>query len=305
MMQMTRKGIDHAYTSLVGLSVGDAFGEACSYGFQHVRDRLTQEGLATHSWCYTDDTELAIAIYEMLAQAGEIRQDTLARLMAERYRKDPDRGYGKMARMILRGIANGDDWRTLSSGTFSGGSMGNGAAMRSAPLGSYFSDDFEILVSQAAASAQISHYHQEGVAGAIAVALASGAATRFKDESPTSVADDIIHIVLKYTPQSETRTQLQRALAFPADTNPAVVTQAVGNGFQVTSQDTVPFCVWNACRNIDNYREAILSTIEVGGDCDTNGAIVGGIVSCFTGIDGIPRDWVNRCERLDIAPLWP
>ena len=115
--------------------------------------------------------------------------------------------------------------------------------------------------------------------------------------------DDIIHIVLKYTPQSETRKQLQRALDFPADTHSAIVTQAVGNGFQVTSQDTVPFCVWNACRNIDNYREAILSTIEVGGDCDTNCAIVGGIVSCFNGIDGIPRDWVSRCEKLDIVVL--
>ena len=48
----------------------------------------------------------------------------------------------------------------------------------------------------------------------------------------------------------------------------------------------------------DLEEEALLSTIEVGGDCDTNAAIVGGVVAAFTGSEGIPEDWRLAREGL-------
>jgi ADP-ribosylglycohydrolase len=53
-----------------------------------------------------------------------------------------------------------------------------------------------------------------------------------------------------------------------------------------------------ACRSIGDYREALLATIEVGGDCDTNAAIVGGIVTGYAGRDAIPGDWLRAREEL-------
>jgi len=41
--------------------------------------------------------------------------------------------------------------------------------------------------------------------------------------------------------------------------------------------------------------EAITKTITAGGDCDTNAAIVGGIVALACGLHGIPEAW--RQER--------
>ncbi|MGD7652056.1 MAG: ADP-ribosylglycohydrolase family protein, partial [Verrucomicrobiales bacterium] len=38
-----------------------------------------------------------------------------------------------------------------------------------------------------------------------------------------------------------------------------------------------------------------------GGDCDTNCAIVGGIVSAFSGASGIPADWLAAREPLPLT----
>lgn len=53
------------------------------------------------------------------------------------------------------------------------GSMGNGAAMRVAPIGAYFADDLDKVLSHARASAEVTHGHREGIAGAMATAVAS------------------------------------------------------------------------------------------------------------------------------------
>ena len=57
----------------------------------------------------------------------------------------------------------------------------------------------------------------------------------------------------------------------------------LGNGSLVTAPDTVPFCVWMAAHHLDRFVDALGKTISVGGDCDTNAAIVGGIVALSAG----------------------
>ena len=72
-------------------------------------------------------------------------------------------------------------------------------------------------------------------------------------------------------------------------TQPKQVAAELGNGFQVTAQDTVQFCLWVAAHNPRNFVKALSQAIGVGGDCDTNAAIVGGIVALSAGRKAIPR----------------
>jgi ADP-ribosylglycohydrolase len=67
----------------------------------------------------------------------------------------------------------------------------------------------------------------------------------------------------------------------------------------VTAPDTVPFAVWCAARHLDNFRDAMVSTVTGDGDCDTNCAIVGGIVVLYSGRDSIPAEWQAARERFD------
>ena len=83
----------------------------------------------------------------VLKSHGFIEQDALAKRFARRFERDPERGYGKMTRIQMREIMAGAKWRDTAANAFGGqGSMGNGSAMRVAPLGAYFADDLERCV---------------------------------------------------------------------------------------------------------------------------------------------------------------
>ena len=81
----------------------------------------------------------------------------------------------------------------------------------------------------------------------------------------------------------------------------SAVINAVGNGSNVTAQDTVPFVLWSAATSLGNYEEALWQTVSALGDMDTNCAMVGGIVALYAGVDAIPIEWRKSREPL---PEW-
>ena len=76
------------------------------------------------------------------------------------------------------------------------------------------------------------------------------------------------------------------------------VTREIGNGSQIVSYDTVPFVIWAAARHLDNFEDAMWTTVSSFGDVDTTCAMVGGIVSQRVGKDQIPDQWVKFREPL-------
>jgi ADP-ribosylglycohydrolase len=99
--------VEWARLSLEGLAIGDAFGEMLAYNCALARQRVEQ-GLIAGPWFHTDDTEMALSIFEVLQHHGRIVSDELAWRFAERFRKDPDRGYGAMTAKILRSVLAGE-----------------------------------------------------------------------------------------------------------------------------------------------------------------------------------------------------
>jgi ADP-ribosylglycohydrolase len=292
--------LERAFLSLEGLAIGDAFGERLAYGCANARERV-ERGLPGGPWFHTDDTEMALSIFEVLKYCGHIDPNELAMRFSERFRRDPERGYGNMARRILRDILAGEPWPQVSAAAFGGvGSMGNGGAMRVAPLGAYFSDDLDVcLRAEAVLSAAVTHAHPEGKAGAVAIAVAAAMAWRLRGRPKDEAAAEMLREVYERTPDGETRVGIARAQKLPPFTSPHIAARHLGNGSAVTAPDTVPFVVWSAARNLDDYREALISTVVADGDCDTNCAMVGGIVALYVGREGIPADWREARERFD------
>src|SRR5579884_2550114 len=155
-----------ALLTLDGLAVGDAFGEQF-FGTGVVR--VATRELPPMPWRWTDDTAMALGIMEELLRVGHIEKDALARVFARRWHEEPARGYGATSYRILEAIHHGAPWWTVSRNAFGReGSKGNGGAMRVAPLGAWFAEDLEAVVHEARASAEPTHAHYEGQAGAIA-----------------------------------------------------------------------------------------------------------------------------------------
>ncbi|HUE72101.1 MAG TPA: ADP-ribosylglycohydrolase family protein [Pirellulaceae bacterium] len=285
-----------ARLALDGLSVGDAFGQQFFADLPH---EIATRTPPLPPWQYTDDTEMALAIFEVLSQCAAIDQDRLARQFARRYMLDAGRGYGAGARMILQDIADGSPWYVACRQIFGGqGSLGNGAAMRVAPLGAYFAADVPHVIDQAAASAEVTHAHPEGIAGAVAVALAAAWATRRAAGGESDSGQQMLMHVLAHTPDSAVRRGIEQALAIPLEEWEFNAASALGNGSQITAADTVPFCLWCAAAHVDSYSDALWAAVRVGGDIDTNAAIVGGIVALAVGREGIPVEWLRAREGL-------
>jgi len=298
--------LGRALLSLHGLAIGDGIGEMMFSRPDKAHRMITENDLPAGPWWHTDDTEMAISIVEVLRLLGSIDQDALARQFAWRYEREPDRGYGSGARQQLRMMIGGIEWRVTSRDAFSGqGSMGNGSAMRVAPVGAWFADDLDRVAKQARASAMVTHMHSEGVAGAIAVAVAAAMAWRLRDNTSQDAGVEFLNEVHKHTPDGETRRGIAHAFQIRQLDSPQPAARLLGNGSGVTCPDTVPFALWAAAKFLRKYREAIAATASAGGDVDTNCAIVGGIVALSAGWEGLPQIWIQEMEKLPFQQAKP
>ena len=298
---MNDERLQRAREALEGLSVGDALGDQF---FMHADIALSMIGnraLPKEPWRYTDDTNMALSIYQILRQYGEISQDALASSFAKHYHAS--RGYGPAMHRVMEQINEGIPWQQVAGNLFDGqGSYGNGAAMRVAPLGAYFADDLDKVVEQARLSAEITHSHPEAIAGAIAIAIATAYAWLFQDMNHLPDRHEFLNQVLKHIPDSEVKSGIRRARDLSPTTTVDHAAAILGNGYKVTAQDTVPFALWSAANFLDQYEEAFWNTVSVLGDRDTNCAIVGAIVAATTGINPFPvADWITMREPL---PGW-
>lgn len=281
---------------LEGVALGDAFGELYSYFAYEVRERVAN-GLVDCRWRYTDDTIMSLGVLECLARFGEINQEVLAWIFARRFQQDTERGYGKMARRILKAIGEGESWERYSKEAFQGGSMGNGAAMRVTPIGAWFRNDFNKLVEQAKLSAQVTHWHHEGQIGAVAVAIATAGAINTRSLTIEKAKAQIAQNLREYLDESEVKIKVLRALEMD-DFPPLEASRELGAGQQILAQDTVPFAIWCALHSFDNFQEAMFCAVEPNGDCDTVAAITGGIVTARLGKNSLPSSWLKHREPL-------
>src|SRR5262245_22001769 len=234
--------LDRALVSLDGLSVGDALGETC---FSFLRTRFDRQ-LPPAPWRWTDDTEMALSIVAVLKQHGQIEQDALAASFAGHFHQS--RGYGRaMYFLLLPALRGGRPWHLAARDLFAGeGSLGNGAAMRVAPVGAYFADDLQRAAAEAVRSAEVTHAHPEAAAGAVAVTIAAALAWQWRgrETSPRQLLKE----VLPFVPDSEVRAGLERALGLSPYVSLQEAVTVLGCGQRVTCMDTVPCCVRNGAQ---------------------------------------------------------
>lgn len=288
--------IKNAKRALDGIALGDCFGQTFFVSEEEACRRIRDRKILNEPWHFTDDTVMAIGIYRILEKYGKINQDELAEVFARNYALDWHRGYGATAHSILRSIGEGENWRETASSAFDGmGSMGNGGAMRVAPIGAYFADDMDKVLFNARASAEVTHAHVEGITGAMAVAAASALLLNKKLGGYSGEGEDFLRDVAEKLPESDTKYKILCAAAMKKESNIDYVVSVLGNGLKLTSQDTVPFCLWCAAYFYTSLEEALWTAVSALGDRDTICAIVGGMVSLYA--DEIPQQWLDCMEH--------
>jgi poly(ADP-ribose) glycohydrolase ARH3 len=275
---------------LLGLAVGDALG---AHFEGQSADFITRRYLKTSDlivdpppgelW-YTDDTQMAIGVAETLIECGVINDDEICRRFAANY--VPQRGYGRGARIVLKAMAEGGDHKFLAANSFPGGSFGNGAAMRVAPVGLMYRHDHTALWEQAKLSALPTHVHPLGIEGAQVLALAVALASTIDG----FVREFFFAALAERCTSLEFSGPLRRA----SKLNDVRDLGRFGNGIEATASVVTAIASFGLTPN--SYDEAIGNVILLGGDTDTMAAMAGAVSGAYLGRQAIPRHLVDNLE---------
>lgn len=275
---------------LLGLAVGDAVGAP----FEGLSPDNIYWGYGTGSAllevppgetiCYTDDTEMTVSLAQTLTGHGRILEEPLCRAFADNYH--PERGYGQGARLVIEAIVTGGNWRRVAAETFPGGSFGNGAAMRVAPIGLLFCHDLDRVMEQARLSALPTHVHPLGVEGAQLMAVAVALALR-----PGSLDRRAFYRELLRRAQSE---EFRWAVSAAARLRRGDTVAFLGSSLEAHRSVVTAIACFVA--SPDSFEDAVSRAIGLGDDTDTLAAMTGALCGARLGLASVPARLLAALE---------
>jgi ADP-ribosylglycohydrolase len=272
---------------------------------------------------YSDDTQQALAICDVLLDFRRVDQERLADLYLGLMTPKgafvgAHRGIGRSFRQVLAALE-----RRVPAHLAGQCTAGIGAAMRIAPVPLYFGDEIGPMFESVMAASLMTHRDIRSLSGALAVAhvirrLVAGeprhpsllfrvASDLVKDEK--SIADSFGGFVLKLDRHvhglSSAIAHVESVLELPRDRAlAAIVDEANRHGAEpVCKRPTmgfppacIPTCLY-LLLTTDNFEDAVTEIVNLGGDADTTGAILGAMAGAYHGVDAIPSRWLDGLQN--------
>lgn len=275
-----------AVGAFIGLAIGDALGAPLE-GLPPGPIAVTEmQGGGIHNTSpgqYTDDTLQASALAETLLRCGGFDPDDFARRLVLVYRAHPE-FFGPTSRAVLdligSGLAPSVAARMVHEAR--GGSRSNGSVMRGIPVGIFYPPGEVREVSLAASL--VTHFDPvAGEASAFVNRMVGGICRG-------ETVDAAFGQALVSCPDPELRGLLEDYRAYPPE----------------PSLDAVlcTHCAVRVFMEASSFREAVVAAVNLGGDADTVGAIVGGLAGAHFSFRAIPDSWLAVLrDREDLLTL--
>jgi ADP-ribosylglycohydrolase len=228
---------------------------------------------------------MAMALAEILLQHDPEAEHLDSTSILEAYLawlRTGSRGIGSLTREVLikaqAGEANAAERVWKARCDRGQPALGNGAAMRIAPLGVAFASEPQKIPQLASEDAAITHFDPICRQTSTLIALLTAALVR-GERAPLSFARShaeplLPEITAAYNPLSLDRLAEQRIDRWDMGSTLVALQVAVS-----VLASGLP------------YSEALPWVIRQGGDTDTNGAIVGALLGARDGIAAIPQEW--------------
>lgn len=285
---------DRAVGAFLGLAVGDAVGttlEFKSRDAQRVEDMVGGGPFSLDAGEWTDDTTMALALAESLADCGALDcrdlMDRFVRWMRKGEYSCTGHCFdiGNTTRAALtRYELTGDPL----AGSTDPHSAGNGSLMRLSPVALRYWDDRALLEATAAEQSRTTHGAET------AVDACRGFAALLADAiSGKAIADLLAPRPFDGSPE------ISRILAGSWRGKPR---EEISSSGYVAS--TMEAALWSVARTSD-FRGAVLLAANLADDADTVAAVTGQLAGALYGLGGIPVDWLDRVawkdRLLDVA----
>ena len=330
--------IDRVRGCLLGMAIGDALGAPLEgLGAQQIRAHyqlVTDYVDGARAWknkpyrwrlpgLYSDDTQQALALCDVLLAHGRVDLDRLSAIYLEMATPEDGnvgahRGVGRSFRQVLTDLRRG-----VPPDRTGQGSAGIGAAMRIAPMALYFAEDPEAMYGAVMAASLMTHRDVRSLAGAHAVAvavrrLAAGAGrdpsflfrvaadvARAEDRIAAENAGSVASIEAHGRSLSQAIARTESLLDIPRERAlAALAEEANRHGAEPTCKRATmgfpPACI-PACLYLllttDNFEDALIEVVNLGGDADSTGAILGALAGAHYGLDAIPVRWLEGLQN--------
>ena len=307
-----------AEAHVLGCILGTAIGDSIGLPYEGLSRRRAERLLGPpdrHRFFFgrgmvSDDTEHTCMVAQSLIGSGG----------------DPDAFGRKLAwgfRLWVLGLPAGIGFATLRSilklwlgvspersGVYS---AGNGPAMRAAIIGAAVEDGVK-LTGLVRSSTRITHTDPRAESGALAVALAAQMASQSEAVSGTAFLDRFrahteggtgeLEGLIEDDELGSLIEDAVRAAAEGRSTVDFAASLGLAKGVSGFVCHTVPVALHAWLTNQRDFRSAVRAVIQCGGDADTTGAIVGGIVGASVGREGIPEEWLDRLIEWPRSTAW-
>jgi len=298
---------------IVGLAIGDALGMPCEDfsqpGIVKKFGRITDyqdppKGTFNYgklkAGMYTDDTEQALILAESILESNGFNASNFAKKLLGEYGRNVtshpelDRWIGGTFKKAVENYISG------MPATHCGVKAKScGSAMRVAPIGMDPTEWATEIRDLADASSRITHLGREPTAAAEAVALYVQSALR-KNRTPEQMS--IVFSGLVGVQSAVIEKRLEKAYRM-RDEKPEDVVKILGE--DQLAREVVPTALYAFHHSPNDFEEAVLTAVNMGGDTDSRAAITGAISGAFLGTKNIPWKWIegieNRKKLLDIG----
>jgi ADP-ribosylglycohydrolase len=282
--------VDALAGCLIGTAVGDAVGlpaEGCSRArIDRHFPRPWRHRLVGRWGMCSDDTEHAFFVAQaLLSSAGDVER--FRRCLAWKLRwwfLSLPAGVGKATALACLRLWLG--WPATRAGIHS---AGNGPAMRAPLIGAVFANDPKARLAHLDASTALTHRDPKARIGAQAIADLAAAWTA----DPVGGTPTIEHFIAlgEDTEWTSAMEAVAQGLADGVDARSMADRLDLERGVSGYILHTVPMVLFAACRYGDDPEEALEQMWSCGGDVDTTGAILGGLLGIRHGPEAFPRAW--------------
>ncbi|MGC4015603.1 MAG: ADP-ribosylglycohydrolase family protein [Luteolibacter sp.] len=284
---------DHPFRAvLLGTAVGDALGlPAEGLSPQRIRRRwkgIWRMRLVFGRGMVSDDTEHAVMTAQALLESKAdpiFFQHHLSRRIRMWFACLPP-GIGlATARSCIR------LWLGVSPERSGVWSAGNGPLMRAPIIGAWFARDAEKRRDFIRRSTRITHTDPRAEIAAQAVAGTAAWLVRSEDSR-----DDLLEQLVSLSDDEEWMAHLFRlreSLRIQHTLAEFVEAMGLKKGVSGYAYHTAPVALYAVLGNHASFEEALGAVLDLGGDTDSVGAIVGALLALRDGEDTIPRRWLN------------
>ena len=281
--------------SLLGAALGDAVGASWEGRRMAAEHEIELVASVSHPLRYTDDTHMTIGMAESLVECGGFNGPHMAGRFVSNYLQEPWRGYGPGPPRVFKLISSGEPWDKAAAHIYGGGSFGNGAAMRVAPIGLFFSSRPAELRDAAYLSSLITHSHALGMEGAALQAMAVALAVAESPDKPLDTSSFASRL-LSFATEDVYRAKIANfsILLESPDDREAVVAQ-LGHGIEAFN--SVPTAIFAFLAHPRDFASTVIYAVSLGGDTDTIASMAGAISGAYLGIDALPSEWQSQLEN--------